>query len=94
MLSEQRCSVAAKEMMTYLASVFDLVNPLPLYPPAWESLTDKWDHPVWATAVIGNARYVVSDNTRHFPPRQQDGRAIHQGIEYMRGRDFLHLLTR
>lgn len=50
------------------------------------------DHPVWATAVECEAQYVVSDNTSDYPPRQPDGRYVHQGIEYISGRDFLTML--
>ena len=61
--NERRCAEAAKVMMQWLLPTFELVNPLPPYPPAWEQLADVWDHPVWATAKIGGAQYVVSENS-------------------------------
>jgi hypothetical protein len=87
--NERLCAEMAKRMMARMLPTFELVSPLPPYPPAWPELSDHWDHPVWAAAVLGNARYVVSNNSRHFPPRQDDGRHVFQGIEYVRGRVFL-----
>ncbi len=95
--NEHRCSEAAKAMMELLIASFEVVTPRPPYPTPWPTLADVWDHPIWAAAKAGSAQYVVSDNTRHFPPRQPDGRHVYQGIEYLRGHDFLdrlqHLIT-
>ncbi len=90
--SEKRCSIAAKRMMELLLPAFELVAPLPPYPPAWPTLTDVHDAPIWAAAVLGNAQCVVSENTRHYPPRQPDGRRVYQGIEYVPARTFLAML--
>ena len=90
--NQRHCSQAAKTMMALLLAAFDVVNPRPPYPVAWEQLTDADDHPVWAAAVEGGARYVVSNNTRDYPPRQADGRYSYQGIEYVSGDDFLTLV--
>src|SRR6185312_16405255 len=74
-LANQRaCSQAAKRMMTLLLSAFEVVNPRPPYPPAWDALHDSDDHPIWAAAVASGARYVVSDTSNDYPPRQPDGR--------------------
>src|SRR4051794_35631422 len=72
--NERHCGQSAKIMMNLLLSTFDLVHPTPPYPPAWETLTDEWDHPIWAAAVIGDAHYVVSENTNDYPPQQPEGR--------------------
>jgi len=90
--NERACSRSAKRMMALLLGAFEVVNPRPPYPEAWEHLTDADDHPIWAAAVEGKARYVVSDNTSDYPPRQPDGHHGHQGIEYISGRDFLTML--
>jgi hypothetical protein len=90
--NEQRCSQAATIMMTWLLPVFEVVTPLPPYPQPWPTLKDSGDYPIWAAAVIGNARFVISENTRHFPPRQADGRYAYQGIEYVQGQAFLDRL--
>lgn len=90
--SERECSRQAKAMMSILLPSFELVAPLPPYPPAWESLTDQWDHPIWAAAQEGNARYVVSENTKDFPPAGEYGRHIYQEIEYLPGTKFLEML--
>lgn len=86
--SWERCSVAAKAIMTFLLTTFELAAPLPPYPPAWEHLQDAWDWPIWAAAKEGDAQYVVSENRRDFPPRQPDGRHVYEGIQYVTGREF------
>lgn len=91
--NEQQCSVAAHTMMTLLISTFHLVKTIPPYPPAWHTLTDQWDHPVWAAAKLCQAHYVISENTRDFPPGQPDGRHSHEEIEYLTGEAFLRLLA-
>lgn len=80
-------------MMQWLLPSFELVNPLPPYPPPWEALTDQWDHPIWAAAKLGIAQYVVSENTHDYPPRQPDGRHVYEDIEYLGGEAFLALLS-
>ena len=90
--NERRCADAAKKMMEWLLPSFELIDPLPPYPPAWESLSDEWDHPIWAAAKLANAQYVVSDNTHDYPPRRDDGRHVYDGIEYIGGESFLHTL--
>lgn len=90
--NQRACGQAAKRMMTLLLSAFDVVNPRPPYPPAWETLTDADDHPIWAAALVSGAQYVVSDNVNDYPPRQPDGRCVYQGIAYISGHDFLDLL--
>lgn len=91
--NQRRCSEASKRLMEWLLPSFELVHPLPPYPPAWASLRDQWDHPIWAAAKMGDAHYVVSENTRDFPPLGADGRHVYEGIEYVRGRAFLALLA-
>ncbi len=44
--NEKACSRAAKRMMELLFATFEMVHPLPPYPPAWDSLADAWDQPI------------------------------------------------
>jgi PIN domain len=92
-ISQRRCGEAAKTMMQWLLPSFELVNPLPPYPPVWTNLADSWDHPIWAAAKMGQARYIISENTRDYPPRDADGRAVYEGVEYLQGTTFLALLS-
>jgi PIN domain len=92
--NENECRVMAKRMMKHLLPVFELVDPRPPYPSAWSTLADEWDIPIWAAAKIGNAQYVISENTHDYPPRQPDGRYLHEGIEYLGGYAFLDILKR
>ncbi len=91
--NERRCSLAAKHMMQWLLPSFEWVNPLPPYPPAWEQLTDVWDHPIWAAAKVGQAAFVISENHHDYPPRQADGRHAYEGVEFLDGAAFLARLT-
>ncbi len=90
--NERRSSQSAKKMMALLLAAFEVVNPRPPYPEAWQQLSDVDDYPIWAAAVEGTAQYVVSDNTHDYPPRQSDGHHVHQDVEYISGRDFLAML--
>jgi hypothetical protein len=90
--AEHACAEAANAMMAVLLPPFEVVTPLPPYPPSWASLADPNDYPIWATAVVGRADYVVSANTRYFPPRGRDGRHTFGGITYLTGSAFLTLL--
>ena len=91
--NERRCSEAAKLMMQWLLPSFEVVTPLPPYPPTWESLGDAWDHPIWAAAKLSGAQYVISENTRDYPPRDAEARHRFDGVEYLSGDAFLRLLT-
>lgn len=51
--SEHRCSEMAQRMMDWLIPLFEVVNPVPPYPPPWTELTDAGDYPIWAAAVVG-----------------------------------------
>jgi len=91
--TERDCSASAKQMMDYMIPFFTTVDPKPPYPPPWAGLRDTWDRPIWAAAKVGGARYVVSENTKHFPPLQPDGHHVYEGIEYVRAATFIALLT-
>jgi len=91
--NQTACGRSAKAMMALLIATFEIVSPLPPYPPAWPTLTDIDDYPIWAAAKLGQAGFVVSENIRHFPPRAPDGRHVHEGIEYLTTRAFLERLA-
>jgi hypothetical protein len=76
-----------------LFATFELVHPQPPYPPAWESLSDVWDQPIWAAPKASLAEYVVSENTRHFPPQDHQGLRRYEGITYLTGQAFISLLS-
>ena len=65
-------------------------------PSPWPSLADPDDEPIWATAVTGEAQFVVSDNTTDFPPlievgKPSDTRSAHvyNEIEYLTAIEFI-----
>lgn len=76
-------------MMRLLQDRWELVSIPEPWPAAWPQLIDANDFPIWATAVVGSAQYVVSNNTRDFPPADQQGRHTWQGIEYLPSTVFL-----
>jgi hypothetical protein len=76
-----------------LFATFELVHPQPPYPPEWEGLGDVWDQPIWAAAKASLAEYVVSENTRHFPPQDHEGLRRHEGITYLTRQAFISLLS-
>jgi hypothetical protein len=79
----------ANEMMRHLLPVMRLVT-LRDYrgTAAWPGLTDPNDTPIWQTAIISGAQYVVSQNTRHFPPLVA-GRHSYEGVEYVTAIEFI-----
>ena len=61
-------------MLRYLLPVMRPVAPRSFEgPPPWPGLADPDDEPIWATATVGKAALVVSDNTTDFPPLVQVG---------------------
>lgn len=91
--NERRCAEAAKVMMQWLLPSFEVVTPLPPYPQAWETLADQWDYPIWAAAKLGQAQFVISENTRDYPPVLPNGRYAFDNIEYVGAERFLSMLT-
>jgi hypothetical protein len=55
---------------------------------AWPELRDEDDLPIWQTAVVAHAQYVVSQNVRDFPPLVR-GRHVHAGVEYLTAIEFV-----
>jgi hypothetical protein len=89
------CGLMAKRMMEILLTTpnWELVDPHPPYPNAWDAFTDVWDYPIWAAAIGSEAQYVVSNNIHDYPPLNAMGRHIHEGVEYLSGANFISLLT-
>jgi hypothetical protein len=76
-------------MLRYLLPVMRLVT-LRGYagPGPWPELQDRDDEPVWETAVVAGAQYVISHNTRDFPPLVE-GRHLYRGVEYLTAIEFI-----
>lgn len=66
-----------------LVSLHDAVEVTP-----WPELLDDEDAPIWQTAVLAQAQYVVSHNLADFPPLVGD-RHIYAGIEYLTTSEFI-----
>jgi hypothetical protein len=90
-------SQSANTLMRILASRLTLISYTAERDAGpWTTLGDPDDEPVWATAVAAHASYVVSANTRDFPPNVADAAAVPRyayfGIEYMQPDVFLGLV--
>jgi hypothetical protein len=88
--AERRALVAAaNEMLRRMIPVMTLVS-LRGYagPGPWPTLRDPDDTPIWETAIVAGARYVVSQNTSHFPPLIR-GRHTYGGVEYVTAIEFV-----
>lgn len=82
-------SAAANLMMRQLLPVMmhvSLHNAAAASP--WPDLRDEADAPIWQTAVISGARFVVSQNVADFPPLRA-GRQFYRGIEYVTAIEFI-----
>lgn len=90
--SRDNLSRLAKVAMRHLEPTLRVVSPTLPYPAAWPALRDAGDHPVWAAAVLAGVAYVVSDNTRDFPPPDEDGVARYDGITYITASAFIRAL--
>lgn len=91
----------ANAMLRHLLPVMRLVSVATVPPAARQpAIGDPNDALVWATAVIADARYIVSHNTAHFPPLVREHAVIdgqeyqlllhrHQGIEFLTAIEFI-----
>ena len=52
--NERRSSQSAKKMMALLLAAFEVVNPRPPYPEAWQQLSDIDDYPSLGRSCRGN----------------------------------------
>ncbi len=85
-------SALSKRMMVLLIASFATIDPKPPFPDAW-SAADPGDDHVWAAAVAAGVTYVVSENTRHFPPRAGSDRHEWAGIAYVTPAEFFALVN-
>jgi hypothetical protein len=82
-------STAANLMMRQLLAVMTLVSLHDVVAGRpWPELRDDSDTPIWQTAVVSGARYVVSQNVADFPPLIA-GRHSYRGIEYVTAIEFI-----
>ena len=85
----EQCSRRYKDMMSLLTAAFQCVDPKPPWEQAWPELTDVDDLPIWSTAKFVGAHYIVSANTGDFPPQDDSGKHVWEGIEYILVSEFL-----
>lgn len=85
-------SALSKRMMVLLIASFATIDPKPPFPDTWPAADPGDDH-VWAAAVAAGVTYVVSENTRHFPPQAGSGRHEWAGIIYVTPAEFFSLVN-
>lgn len=84
-----RLSKAANGMMRRLLDVMQMVSlARRRVPRPWPGHPDPHDEPVWATAKLARADYIVCDDLAVFPP-VVDGRHLVQGVEYLTPIEFV-----
>ncbi|HUG16240.1 MAG TPA: PIN domain-containing protein [Thermomicrobiales bacterium] len=82
-------SVNANDMLRRLISVMTLVSIRDYQgAPPWTGIRDPDDVPIWETAIVAGAQYVISHNVSDFPPLVS-GRHVHTGIEYLTATEFI-----
>lgn len=86
---ERQISASANAMLTALLQVMTLVSVVPPFDPAWSTVSDMADLPIWSAAVRSGARFIVSHNLRDFPPRNADGLCAYDGIEFVTAASFV-----
>jgi len=91
-VTRRTLSTLSKRMMRFLIASFTTVDPKPPFPEAWAEADPGDDH-VWAAAMAAGVAYVVSENTRHFPPGGEDGRHTWADIAYLTPKDFFALVN-
>jgi hypothetical protein len=86
---EEALAQAANRMLRRLLAVMRLVSIRDFVGPApWPGLKDADDEPIWATAAVAGAQYVVSHNVEDFPPLMQ-GRHVYGSVEYLTAIEFV-----
>ncbi|MBV8642864.1 MAG: PIN domain-containing protein [Candidatus Eremiobacteraeota bacterium] len=86
-------SQSAKKMMAFLFVVLRLVDTSRTDAPTID-LRDADDYHLVHAARLGRAAFVVSANTRDFPPPGRDGRRSYDGIEFIEPAPFLARLAK
>lgn len=87
--SEKECSIQSKKMMRYMLPYFRIVDPVPPYLDGKDVIPDPDDLPVWAAAKKINAKFLISNNTKDFPPANTEGLYIYEGIEWITAKKFI-----
>ena len=85
------CAKLSNTMMEQMSAYFLVADPKPPFDQGWPNFQDINDTPIWSLAKMIGANFVVSNNTRHFPP-EDNGKCIYEGIEYVTARQFLDII--
>jgi hypothetical protein len=86
---QKTLAVAANRMLRRLIPVMGLVSIRDFEGPSpWPGLKDREDEPIWTTAVLARATYVVSHNVEDFPPLLRSCH-VYNDIEYLTVVEFM-----
>jgi predicted nucleic acid-binding protein len=86
--SLNRMSRSSKDMMDVLTSVFEIVDTGPTEAETAIDIKDIDDRHLMRAARLASAAYIISENTRDFPPADGDGRYVLEGVEFLRPSTF------
>jgi hypothetical protein len=82
-------SRASKDMMDVLLAALRLVDTGPAADESFAVLDDADDYHLLRAARLAGASFVVSANTRDFPPKDARGRHVFEDIEFIECAPFL-----
>ncbi len=81
----------AKRMMTLMVPVLTITATHPFI-AQWDG-SDPGDAHLLGAALAASVQYIVSENTRHFPPANDDGHHYWVGIRYVTVETFFAILN-
>jgi hypothetical protein len=86
---ERHLSATSNTMLIALLQVMNIVSVVPPFDSAWATINDANDLPIWTAAIRSGAGFIISHNTRDFPPRNAEGLCEYAGIEFVTVESFV-----
>jgi len=95
----KKCSEASKIWFSNVTAVFRVIDDHPPYEQTWsDHPRDIWDIPIWTAAIRAQQSYrgapvfVVTDNLRDGPPKDEHGLQYHRDVGFIHPEQFAQLI--